>query len=83
MAGNVWEWTSTLWGYYGADKADYEYPYDPDDGRESLVTPGGRIMRGGTWNEPVEWARCAARKVNNYHISDMSDGFRIVVTKPA
>jgi formylglycine-generating enzyme required for sulfatase activity len=40
MAGNVWEWVSSL---------DWEYPYDPTDGRESAEDSGARIMRGGGW----------------------------------
>jgi formylglycine-generating enzyme required for sulfatase activity len=40
MAGNVWEWVSSL---------DWEYPYDATDGRESAEDSGSRIMRGGGW----------------------------------
>ncbi len=39
MAGNVWEWTNSV---YAA------YPYDPDDGRETLDNVDGtRVYRGG------------------------------------
>ncbi len=40
MAGNVWEWTSSMFGYY---------PYDTDDGREDPQVRGKRIARGGSW----------------------------------
>ncbi|GAB4431511.1 MAG: hypothetical protein Kow002_19770 [Anaerolineales bacterium] len=41
MAGNVWEWTISLFDYY---------PYDPTDGREDLRARGKRIVRGGAWH---------------------------------
>jgi serine/threonine-protein kinase len=41
MAGNVWEWTSSLFDYY---------PYDAADGRENPDSADDRIARGGSWH---------------------------------
>ena len=56
MAGNVWEWTSSL--HKG-------YPYRADDGREDPTAGGSRVMRGGSFNFYERFARCASR--NHYH----------------
>ncbi|MEO8607691.1 MAG: SUMF1/EgtB/PvdO family nonheme iron enzyme [Chloroflexota bacterium] len=60
MCGNVWEWCSTRWGRNWQQK-DYGYPYDAGDGREALSGSHARIMRGGSWFDPLTEANPANR----------------------
>jgi formylglycine-generating enzyme required for sulfatase activity len=62
MAGNVWEWTRSLWGGEW-EEPEYGYPYNPNDGRENLDAPGNvsRVLRGGSWDYTRDDARCAVR----------------------
>jgi formylglycine-generating enzyme required for sulfatase activity len=80
MAGNVLEWTRSLWGE-DWEEPSFKYPYDPTDGREDLDAPGGvlRVLRGGSFYLNVKYARCAARirLIPNYF--GMSSGFRVLV----
>ncbi|WP_420631311.1 SUMF1/EgtB/PvdO family nonheme iron enzyme [Candidatus Leptofilum sp.] len=49
LNGNVWEWTSTIWGST-RQKSDFPYPYDAQDGRENPNDANsGRVVRGGSW----------------------------------
>ena len=45
MAGNVWEWCSSL---------ARDYPYDAADGREAPAAPGLRVLRGGSFADSTD-----------------------------
>lgn len=71
MAGNVWEWTSTL---------DALYPYDAADGRADAEASGRRILRGGCYANPHGFARCACRFRMPPAVRNEFLGFRLVYT---
>lgn len=82
MSGNVWEWTRSLWGekWEGIDEK-YAYPYEPGQSRENL-TAGPQVLRclrGGSFNDDLQYVRCAYRL--GYNPDDRDDvlGFRVVL----
>jgi formylglycine-generating enzyme required for sulfatase activity len=70
MAGNVWEWTLSLYR---------PYPYQSDDGREDPHAGDNRVLRGGSWYGPQRYARVSSRIY--YRPGSFNDhaGFRLVV----
>jgi formylglycine-generating enzyme required for sulfatase activity len=81
MAGNVWEWTRSLWGR-GRDLEEpaFGYPYNPRDGRENLdAGEAGRVVRGGCWFYSRLFARCAYRYGNYAFDCYPYGGFRVIV----
>ncbi len=52
MAGNLREWTSSLY---------LPYPYRSDDGREDLTINGNRVVRGSHWDGTADFALSAYR----------------------
>ncbi|MGH8588473.1 MAG: formylglycine-generating enzyme family protein, partial [Gammaproteobacteria bacterium] len=81
MAGNVWEWTRSLWGKDWG-KPDFAYPYDPDDRKREDLDAGTdelRVVRGGSWYRNRVDARCASRHRNPPGSRYLSLGFRVVL----
>ncbi|HWQ14217.1 MAG TPA: SUMF1/EgtB/PvdO family nonheme iron enzyme, partial [Roseiflexaceae bacterium] len=71
MAGNVSEWTSTLYR---------PYPYDPSDGREDPAAAGDRVFRGGSWAQTHGKARGALRQFAPPDYVNREIGFRCALT---
>ena len=73
MAGNVYEWVSSLY------KA---YPYDLFDGREDLEAPGERVLRGGSWlsTDKENEVRSAHREKADPSTAKENIGFRCART---
>lgn len=74
MAGNVFEWCSSLFR---------PYPYRADDGRENLDADGLRVVRGGAAGPSILKSRCAFRQGNKPDDYGFSIGFRVVLTDRA
>ncbi len=73
MAGNVSEWTNSLYR---------PYPYNPDDGREDLESEGYRVVRGGSFESLRWYARCVfrGRVIPRHRLG--SRGFRCAMSPP-
>jgi len=71
MAGNVWEWTHSLYK---------EYPYNAEDGREDEEDPGIRVLRGGSFNYDRRFVRCALRNRDSPVDRNATIGFRVVAS---
>jgi serine/threonine-protein kinase len=67
MAGNVFEWTSSL---------NKSYPYQATDGREDLTRAGDRVIRGGSWNEASNDLQVFYRSWIGPNLSESELGFR-------
>jgi formylglycine-generating enzyme required for sulfatase activity len=72
LAGNVWEWTNSLY---------QRYPYHAEDGRETLVPVGVRVVRGGSYNHDLRQIRCAARDPMAAGVRDVYIGFRVAAAE--
>lgn len=74
MAGNVWEWTSSLYR---------PYPYDPGDGREDPTARGARVNRGGSWYYGAWYVRTTYRATADHIYRRIGDlGFRCARSYP-
>ena len=81
MAGNVWEWTRSLWGE-DYSVPEFKYPYDPRDGRENPEAGDDilRVLRGGSFFDLRVGARCAFRCWYGPFLDWYIGGFRVVVS---
>ena len=77
LRGNVWEWCSTRWGR-NWQSLDYSYPYDASDGREDLSGSYARVMRGGSWFDPLQEAHPAKRARYLPGSRGSNIGFRLI-----
>jgi formylglycine-generating enzyme required for sulfatase activity len=79
VAGNVWEWTSSLWGA-DVSEPEFGYPYAAQDGRENPSAPDTvrRALRGGSFRNFAQHVRCAYRNRHNPNNRNDYIGFRVV-----
>ena len=71
MHGNVWEWIEDCWS------EEYDAK-TPADGKPLLSgSCGGRVMRGGSWEDYAGDIRAAARVGSGRNEQSWADGFRI------
>ncbi len=73
MAGNVWEWTSSLHKHY---------PYSADDGREDPTAKGDRVLRGGSFSYDRGFARVTYRYLVDPDGFLGKLGLRVVLLRP-
>jgi iron(II)-dependent oxidoreductase len=82
MTGQVWEWTTTLWGE-DMTTPSFAYPYRADDGREDRESPAAmrRVLRGGAFSSPAFKACTTYRGSLEPAGFWRGNGFRFVVAR--
>jgi formylglycine-generating enzyme required for sulfatase activity len=68
-AGNIWEWTSTVFR---------PYPYEDEDGREDKHSAERRVLRGGSWYSFESQCRSTFRDVTIPDLFSYYVGFRVL-----
>ncbi|MCA9930899.1 MAG: SUMF1/EgtB/PvdO family nonheme iron enzyme, partial [Anaerolineales bacterium] len=81
LSGNVWEWTSTLWGE-SFQRPTFAYPYAAEDGREEPENAtASRALRGGSWSLTVNFVRASSRDYYQPNYRGDYFGFRLVCAR--
>lgn len=74
MAGNVWEWTNTVYS---------PYPYRSGDGRETKQGKGLKcVVRGGCYRDQQKYVRTCYRYSTPNSSLYYFQGFRVVIAPP-
>ncbi|RKS73093.1 formylglycine-generating enzyme required for sulfatase activity [Actinomadura pelletieri DSM 43383] len=83
MIGNVWEWCTSA--YTDDSGRVFGYPYDPDDGRESLSLSDTcyRVVRGGSYTNVDFMLRPTVRGHDRPDFRARRQGFRLVCSLAA
>jgi serine/threonine-protein kinase len=84
MSGNVWEWTSTIFGEFVDSNTlhEFEYPYVADDGREDLErTNVVRIRRGGGFDNFEDGLKAAEREARVPTFLNANSGVRCALSE--
>jgi formylglycine-generating enzyme required for sulfatase activity len=68
LAGNIWEWCSSLF---------WPYPYRVFDGREDMISDQPRVMHGGSWRSKPQSLRISTRQGELPSDSFEVVGFRV------
>jgi len=71
LAGNAWEWTSSLYR---------PYPYSATDGREDLTIRRHRVMRGGSYHFGERYVRTTHRHHFAMHLRLDFVGLRVAAS---
>ena len=81
LAGNVWEWTRSLWGNE-YKKPAFGYPYTLDPNREGLAASENvlRVLRGGAYYSSATAINCGFRFRHYPRDRNGSLGFRVVAS---
>ena len=67
MAGNIWQWTSSIYR---------SSPYQESDAREDVGSPGERVLRGGSWYSLAPQLKATERWSYPPHGAEPLIGFR-------
>jgi formylglycine-generating enzyme required for sulfatase activity len=80
LVGNVFEWTSSLFGE--SDSPSFGYPYDAEDGREDLDAPATfrRTVRGAPWGGDLAASQSFVRSSFVPQSRTNYCGFRVAVS---